>query len=969
MLLLYIHLPAFRQLSRIRADVVEELDGAVRRFAVDTVSEQLHGADGFWLLRLRSPQGGEIRSLSHRMRVFCERLLKLKQRFDEFERQIQGYNLLIDEIECNSVPAVLEVLGEQILLSSWDRDLWLTASVAGAFVDHFEVEEGVLARVNGLKAETDRDGPRVAEFCVREGLLGELSSSIQKIYLGEGAERFIVVKSDPGDGALQTVNHHLDILSEKIDDLFWVVTSSVAGREHRTPTQILGVESAVDVFVPTAFLTDIEKSVWDSFKDLNPEQSPADRIEIDLYQYFALYLSAYERRMSELLLPPIWVCDISDGLPAWAIDVVARCLRNLTDRSGVIPVVLIRSGDSLAEADEIAHFLLRTSPLSSEEIEERIASFARTGKDTHDLRQHLQNSPDRTVVALFHRLQLFNYGERADYLAESPTTRLIELLGADRVELWGIYDAAKQIISGPLLDEFLEHAGYDRDSVQAVADYYHDLHFAAVETPVSMLGKSGRENLERLIAEFVLQKTGEATVRPSKQLAEIVWRGSKSVNAAVFVRDYITLLLESDRDEDACFFLKELRGEGASSDALIILDSVRLRTAVVGGASTEAAQIFAALKARGNAKESAIEGNRRLEYTRFLYADGSFQEGLQSAKDALMIFQQHFPEREADACLFVGLHMLAVSKIDEAEAYFNIARESASRMSTALSAVSGIYAASVQFMRGNLTRALRIASSSLAQCETAGLRRFQLYLQFLVIRIQMELGRYELCVNLCLEGLCLSQLYDAVSRSVFSRWLRRCQAYAGSLADAEAGLDETSQNPEELYFLAEVLFFGGNYEKSALCLARAEMQGEKECFAAAEVIRWTTGFAMLEDRAMTGVGGTSVLGMLIRAFRAYVGCYLDRPEHGVNDLARITREDRLSEIDPSNGLYHYQYAHAIGCLSGVGDLDRLTALSKAMKYIQERASVIDDASEKQSYLHKNYWNGRILQEARESKLI
>jgi hypothetical protein len=969
MLLLFIHLPAFRQLSRVRADVLADIDGVIKQFAEDTGSAALYEEDGSWLLRLRWPKNGEMRNSSRRMRAFGDRVLELAERFDESERQLQGYNLLLDEIDGFTVPSVIDTLRVRTLQCNADKDLWITSAAAPAFGDHLRFGEGSVAKVLGLAADVDAGEPRLSEFCVRKQLLDELMDSIQRIHLGDGEERFVVVLSEPGDGSTETIHRLLDVLSQNIDDCYWVVTSSAGDLENEPPEKVLGIESGLDYLNPTVHLNDVERAVWDTLKVTDFVQSPVDRMEIDLYQIFALCLSAYERRMSELLLPPVWVCDLTERLPSWAMSVVTRYLQNISVRSGVIPLVLTRSVDELPKIDGIAHFCLRTQPLSAGETQQRIASFVRPGREAGELTEFVQKRPDRSVLGLFHRLQLFSYGEGVDYLAEDPTERLLSHLAMGQEELWRTRAVAMQAISGSLLCEYLESAGYDRDEILSVADSLNELHCDQAPAHRSPREEISAENVKKQIARFVLHRRSEGMALPSMPVIAAVWEGGKSVSAALLVRDYVSWLLECDRCEDTLAFLQELRAEGATADSLIVLDSLRLRAAVLCGSTTGAAQAFAALNARGEAQDASIEGSRRLECTRYLYAEGAFSEGLQSAKDALMIFQQNLPERESEACAFVGLHMLAVSKIEEADAYLSIARENTSVMSSALSAVSGIYAASTQFMRGDLARALRIATAALASSEKAGLRRYQLYLQFLVVRIQMELGRYELCVTLCLDGLSLAQLYDAGSRPVFSRWLRRCQAYAGSLRDAEAGLDDNSQNPEELLFLAEVLLLRGSYEKAARCLARSELGAGKSRFAAAEVIDWSSGFAMLEDRVIPGGGGNSVLGMLIRSFAAYVGCYLDHSERGVDELARITRGDRLSEIDPNNGLYHFQYAHAIGCVSGSGDLDRLTALSKAMKYIQERAAAIGDASEKQSYLHKNYWNARILEDARSGKLI
>ena len=49
--------------------------------------------------------------------------------------------------------------------------------------------------------------------------------------------------------------------------------------------------------------------------------------------------------------------------------------------------------------------------------------------------------------------------------------------------------------------------------------------------------------------------------------------------------------------------------------------------------------------------------------------------------------------------------------------------------------------------------------------------------------------------------------------------------------------------------------------------------------------------------------------------------------------------------------------------------DSLTVLNKALKLLQQRASKIDDSTERWHYLSNNYWNSLLFAEARKKKMI
>jgi hypothetical protein len=125
----------------------------------------------------------------------------------------------------------------------------------------------------------------------------------------------------------------------------------------------------------------------------------------------------------------------------------------------------------------------------------------------------------------------------------------------------------------------------------------------------------------------------------------------------------------------------------------------------------------------------------------------------------------------------------------------------------------------------------------------------------------------------------------------------------------------------------------------------------------------------LEDRAILSPGGDGVLHNLTRALRAYVQGRRDNVAEGIAELTRMTRDDRLSSQDPY--LYVYYYLHSLVIPAGEGDLlvNKLTALSKALKHVQQRATRIDDVKLRQSYLRANVGNAGLLDDAKKYKLM
>ena len=138
-----------------------------------------------------------------------------------------------------------------------------------------------------------------------------------------------------------------------------------------------------------------------------------------------------------------------------------------------------------------------------------------------------------------------------------------------------------------------------------------------------------------------------------------------------------------------------------------------------------------------------------------------------------------------------------------------------------------------------------------------------------------------------------------------------------------------------------------------------------------ERVSWESGFASVEERCslLRRDGGTLL--RLIRGFRAYLTGLDGRPEQASRELYRITRVERVSEVDPYLPLYGYWYASTLPEENEAvkGSDHRLTVLNKAMKQLQQRSSRIENARDRWQLMSANYWNARLLEEAKARRLV
>ena len=984
MIYLCIQIPAYRQLARLRKEVLGKAEKAVAAFAGDSGCECLLQDEGAWLYRVAS--FGATEEIRKKKKTGGD-IYSLKETLMEYERPLQGFNLLLDETDEVKPSVLLESLKKRILAGGNDGEFWITGKAVSSFEGIF-VTKAVredLFQVSGVERESEVTERPAVDFLVRERLLREFKEVCESAYFGGNRVRNIVVITNPGDGGLDTVRQGLEDIYAGTGG-FWVSTYGTESRLGETNPISRGITECLEFYSITEHLTGVEKRAWERHSRTviaDPEHSPCpvdDRLEVDLFQVLALLMVSYRRWMESILLPPVWLCERYDLLP---LSVREACVRTamVNERlSDLISVFVIQGETVPEEFDAIPHTLLRVPPLDRLEIESKASGYSLEKGELEQMAERVLTSCSHSVVTLFRLLAIGTVRGAFSGSNEEPLhMRLVSLDPRVQKALLHLIEG-RLALPVDLSAAYLDQVGIEADAVRkarlAVEEMRLDIEgdreeaLAAASSLRRELGIDLNSAWVELTS-FLAQHSNDVRVQMSLAAGNAVWISGNSQIGIDLIVSAVERMLQSGKSAGAMAVLDRIDANGMSAPALLLIHMLKLKTAILKSDALKAAAIYGELWTLPSQEGEVVEGQRLLEYSRYHYATGSFQEGLQNAKDALMTFQSYESEREMEAYLFIGLHMLGLSRISEAEAYLQIARESAAEISPVLFILNGIYSATTQFMIGNLTRAMGAISEAKSLADECSLHRYKSYLLMLEVRIQFELGRYTECIDLCLSGLTLCQLYGNESRDVFTKWLRRAEAFSGSPGEAADSLGDFETDREASLFRAEAYYLADRRQAAITCIEESDpfLGGGAKNFKPAENGCWDSGFAVLEDRGITNPGESPVLTMMIRAFRAFLRSDDSDSDSGLNDLARISREDRLSAIDPYNGVYLYYYAHAIGVKKNRNELDRLTALSKAFKSIQERASTMDNSVDKQSYLHNNYFNNLILTEARESNLI
>jgi tetratricopeptide (TPR) repeat protein len=377
-------------------------------------------------------------------------------------------------------------------------------------------------------------------------------------------------------------------------------------------------------------------------------------------------------------------------------------------------------------------------------------------------------------------------------------------------------------------------------------------------------------------------------------------------------------------------------------------------------------------------EECALAGQRCMAHFYHDYASARSRESLSWAKRALILFQKSKDVLgEAQANRALGLCFLRGEQIYDAMDYFSNAFSIAESVSDDFDCVLDSYYEGLSyFFHGNYSRASRLAQKSRELAQKCFRPDWEIQAIFLAMRVEFELGRFESALDLIGQARStdrLSSSGDCGER--LEIWAGRCLSRMSEFAHAREIFDRYPDDPESMAFLAETLIETDEPEAALAIVERALEKGPREKGASPEKPSFASGYQLLEDRAIGGSGKEDAFGLFLLSTRAEIKRRLGKQEEASGELYQLTRELKLSECDPNLHVYLYLYFLSIPESGGMSrDLsgfqtDRATILSKAFKYLQLRASRIDTAGDKNSFMTANRVNRMLLDSAKLYKFI
>jgi tetratricopeptide (TPR) repeat protein len=402
--------------------------------------------------------------------------------------------------------------------------------------------------------------------------------------------------------------------------------------------------------------------------------------------------------------------------------------------------------------------------------------------------------------------------------------------------------------------------------------------------------------------------------------------------------------------------------------------------------------IFRAFKALNYGNEKEIHETFKMPQTSNVFTDiyraqilmvnaiykvgiNDARTALEEIKEALLIYQNNRTKTGVSQVyrLFSLVHFYN-REINDAMDYINFAIEETERKKDYNEmAIISYYAATANFIFGNISKAQRLIVQAEKSAIFSGRKEWALRSKFLCGRFYFEIGLYEEAYKVFedLRGE-WDKDKDVKKYHFITNWMNRAKLYM-KICDEEN--THTKGNFKDIVFLEgdgtifkiEAAYLTGNYELT-INLANKVLSSPLETnFQFLEQPDWTSGFAQCEYLLYSK---KDYWNRMISVWRSLAICKCDKVKttEAVHTMQQITRDERMADIDPSAAFYFFANYRVFNETNS-NEVDKNTAISMAFKRLQLRANKIDDIETRRTYLNSNYWNKILFSTAKKYKLI
>ena len=1014
----YAELRNYRQLTRLRASSLPAVESGFAGSLGSRKTSLISLGQGTWLIELGAEADLDASGVAAAM-------LRVLDFLEARRQELFGFALLVTSLPGGAPAQIGERLRGLLLGAEREEGLWCTPECVKLLAEFLAFDRGPeLWRVTGPNQTTERElavseQPRP---WIREALVAR-ALDIISYRLNTGDSREILhLHGPPGVGKTA-------LLREAATRLVGGGREMAVLRPHtlfkrRSPLHpFLNSLSAPLLAAAPRYLAGVERTAWAEVASLlawllGPESRELhpDHVMEDFLIGYRLCLTAWVRMAEEKRLPALFLCDGVDSYHPEARRIAATLVNDFLSLADFVPVVSSTEESLPEELSGISVRSLYVHPLGKRELRSLCEHFYPGLALPESLLRRLRRRSGGVYTSVVSYLQYLHRAgfirfatERHEWLPVasddsslpanplSASWYLIRTLPPESFVLLYAVSLAGGLLDRRGLLAFLSEAGFEQRSVEKTLSGLAMAGLVADEDTLIPRFPVLRRKLEEQLGV-------EGTALRDRFLSHMcaLWDAGKYPHAVLL----FTFLARNNRTDLALRVLPAIirrkLEEGDIAGARTFCDPSKLEFSAEPTPSQR--EQIKALMATGRLRAALFEGDREaadaarpevVEVTRSScgqdllgeawveLAKQSLRRGdspvsLEEAKRALLLFQDQHQGRSARAeagerasYLWLGVTMLADGKLSEAAEYIGLSERlcrEAGSPAGALLACSHLAVA--LFISGRFTQCLAAIERGSADARAINRREAELFLLFLKARTRFQLGAHEDSCVILETCLGLATLYSVEAAiPVLHAWLGRGALYKGELDHGLRLLAQMEPSREVLFFLAEGCFFSDELDSASGHLDRALAIPTEFHFPPAEAPSWSDGFASIEGRCFRLSRGDAFVRRSLSALRAFLLGLRGAPQEGIPELHKLTRSERSVDEDPNGYWYNYLYSVILPEAGGEEMDDKETVLGKALKSLQERASRIDAPSERSSFLSQNRWNRRIMDEARERKLV
>ncbi|MHB9296368.1 hypothetical protein PilKf_02129 [Pillotina sp. SPG140] len=345
-------------------------------------------------------------------------------------------------------------------------------------------------------------------------------------------------------------------------------------------------------------------------------------------------------------------------------------------------------------------------------------------------------------------------------------------------------------------------------------------------------------------------------------------------------------------------------------------------------------------------------------YTAFYVGMREYEEALRIAKE--LIIYKHARSYRLFALAYMGKFRLS-DVLD----YASFAVEEALNEQSAERVFTLYYAAILFMLQGTLDRAEQCIIQAETNALTERLFNWVERIRFMHGRLYFELGRYrEALDRYTTLKADHSALRCAERDAVIQAWIERTKMYMGTL-------HHIIKQPGEdgILFKLESAYFQGEYSQAVALAEELLARPQKNSFLYTERPDWSSGFSQYEELT---VPHSMLQRRYASVYKALALCRLSTVtarDQAVAVIRSFIEEESFSDFDPHKHFYFYAYYRVLRESHRATESDSIRVLSQAFKYLQQRASSINDLTLQKNFLNYPYWNNALYRAAKEQRLV